>query len=112
MRIENKYLRNRHFRNKHWKRIYRLYNPYARTHGTWYWTSEEQINSNFEGITIRAKFIESGTHKHWHHAPKSFREILNNSRKAQERHVMAKIRNGDYDAELPKFKRDADWLYF
>lgn len=112
MRIKNNYLRNRHFRLKHWKRIRSLYNPYSYTAGCWCWTTEERINSNFEDIAKRARFLENGTHKHWRHAPKSFRKILNNSRKAQERQVMAKIRNGDYEAELPKFKPDADWLYF
>jgi len=112
MRIHNKYLRNRHFRIKHWKRIYKISHPYVNTQGVWYWTSEEQIKSNFDNIAKKANFIENGSHKHWNHAPKSFRKILNNSRKAKERQVMVKIRNGDYDSEFPKFKRDADWLYF
>ena len=112
MRTENKYTRNRHFRIKCWKRIRSLENPYEYTHGAWYWTTEEQITNNLESIAKRARCIDSGSHKHWNHASASFRRILNKQRSAQEWAAMAKIRNGDYDAEVPKFKRDADWLYF
>lgn len=112
MRIENKYNRNKHFRNKHWKRVRHLTNPYEHTHGAWYYSSEQQVQHNFEQISQRARFIESGTHKHWHHASSDFRRILNKQRKAQERSAMRKICNGDYDMDVPIFKRDADWLYF
>jgi len=112
MRTENKYIRNRAFRQKCWNRIRRLDNPYENTDGSWYWTTEERIAHNFETITKRARFIDSGSHKHWHHASATFRRHLNAERKAQERVAMQKIRNGDYDIEVPIFKRDADWLYF
>jgi len=112
MRIENKYNRNRAYRAKHWKRIRRQNNPYEHTHGAWYYTSEEQVKSNLEGITNQARAIENGSHKHWHHAPKHFRKSIWMERKAQERNVLAKIRQGDYDAEMPAFKKDADWLWF
>jgi hypothetical protein len=112
MRTENKYIRNRRFRCKAWKRIRCLYNPYEHTNGSWYWTTEEQVKNNFEGIAKRARFIDSGSHKHWNHASASFRRELNKQRKAKERHALARINNGDIEYEVPTFKRDADWLYF
>jgi hypothetical protein len=45
-------------------------------------------------------------------SPSGFRRLLNKKRKAEERTALAKIRNGDYGVEMPKFKRDADWLYW
>lgn len=112
MRIKNKYVRNRSFKNKAWNRIRRQENPYEHTHGAWWYTTEEQIAHNLEQITKRARAIDSGSHKHWNHASASFRRQINKERKAQERNVMAVVRNGNYDAEFPTFKRDADWLYF
>ena len=112
MRITNKYIRNRNFRAKHWKRARSLTNPYEHTHGAWYYTTEESIQSHFESIDKQARAIENGSHKHWHHASADFRRQLNKERKAKERNAMAKIRNGDYDADMPCFKRDADWLWF
>lgn len=112
MRIENKYIRNRRFRHKAWKRVRRLSNPYERTHGGWYWSSEEQIKNNFEWMGKHARAIDSGTHKHWLHASSDFRRELNKQRRAQERHALSRINMGDYEYEVPHFKRDADWLYF
>jgi hypothetical protein len=76
------------------------------------WTFEEQVKNHFEWIDQQARAIDNGTRKHWNHASAGFRRQINKERKAQERHAMAKIRNGDYEVEVPKFKRDADWLYF
>lgn len=76
------------------------------------WTFEEQVRDHFEWIDKRARAMENGTHKRWHHAPKHFRQTLWQERKAQERSVMAKINQGDYDLELPTYKKDADWLWF
>ena len=115
-RIENKYIRNRCFHVKHWKRIRSKEHPYKTMCpflSPWYsWTYESQIKYHFEDITTRSRAIENGTHRHWNHAPKHFRKILNNRRKARERNALAKLRQGDYEVEFPKFKRDADWLWF
>lgn len=121
MRINNKYLRNRAYRAKHWNRIrakeqpFKTYMPWS-TYNSEYIaygnSTEEQIENHFEWITEQARRIENGSHRHGNHAPKYFRKILNGSRKAWERRIMAKIRQGDYEAEMPTFKRDADWLYF
>ncbi len=112
MRISNKYIRNRVYRSKHWNRIRHLTNPFEYTHGNWYCTTAEQIKNHFEWIDQQARAIENGTHRQWVHAPKHFRKTIWQERKSQERVVMARIRQGDYDAEMPKFKRDADWLWF
>jgi hypothetical protein len=117
MRIQNKYLRNRAFRIKSWKRIrakshpHETYMPYMFL-GKWQWTAEEQVKSNFERITEQARAIDKGNHRSFWHAPKHYRKILNAERKAREKYAMDRIRQGDYDAEFPKWKRDADWLWF
>lgn len=117
MRIKNKYLRNRAFRIKYWKRIRNKSHPFE-THcpsSFWHyckWGAEEQIKKNFEWITIEARKLESGDTANCYHAPKWFRKQINNQRKAKIRNVMFKVRNGDYELEIPKFKNDADWLYF
>lgn len=119
MRIKNKYLRNRHFRKKYWKTARNLAHPYE-TYMPWVYGGEihspheEQVKRNFEDITKQARALESGAHKQWlwMHSSADFRRILNQQRKAQERNAMAKIRNGDYEADMPIFKRDADWNYF
>jgi hypothetical protein len=112
MRIPNKYNRNRHFRIKHWKRIRRLENPYEYTHGAWFWTTEEQIIRNFESIAKRARALEAGDTRYSWEAPSAFRRSINKDNKAQVRHAMARINMGDYDYEVPHFKRDAAWLYW
>jgi len=123
MRTENKYIRNRRFRVKHWNRIRNQNHPYEtlcpyridvapRDYWVRLWDTLEQIKSHFESIERQARAIENGTHKHWNHAPKHFRKTLWKQRKAQERRVLAKIRQGDYDAVMPTFKKDADWLWF
>lgn len=117
MRINNKYIRNRHFRNKHWKRIRNQSHPFE-TYMPWFfyyvganYTTEQQIKDHFDWITKQARQIESGN-RHGLHAPKDFRKGLNARRKAKERQILNRIRLGDYDAEMPTFKRDADWLWF
>jgi hypothetical protein len=123
MRIDNKYIRNRRFRAKAWSRIRNQSHPFetmmpysihSASSDYWIrrWTFDEQVKSHFEWIEQQARAIDKGTHKTWKHASSGFRRQLNKERKAQERHAMAKIRNGDYEVEVPKFKRDADWLYF
>ena len=119
MKIQHKYIRNRHFRIKHWKRIRALEHPYETYMPYWYgtfiprWTYEEQVNSNFESIAKRARAIESGKTAYcWESCPSSFRRNLNKENKAAVRHAMARINMGDYDYEVPLFKKDAAWLYW
>jgi hypothetical protein len=117
MRIEHKYIRNRRFRCKAWNRIRRQSCPFE-TITPWCWlgvityTYEEQVKNHFEWIEKQARAIDRGTRKHWNHASASFRRELNKQRKAKERSALARINNGNYELELPTFKRDADWLYF
>lgn len=109
MRINNKYLRNCAFRQKAWNSIRSKEHPFEYCHWGIY---EEQVNSNFNWITEQARAIDKGTHRGMFHAPKSYRQFIKSERKGQEKQVMDCIRQGDYDAEFPKWKRDADWLYF
>lgn len=123
MRIKNKYIRNRIFRAKHWKKIrnrnhpYETFCPYridrASCH---YWEgqydTEDQVKRHFEWIAIQSRGVESGHHYGLFHAPKHFRKTLWKQRKAQEKVLLARIRQGNYDAEIPNFKKDADWLWF
>ena len=117
MRTINKYLRNRDFRQKAWNRIRSKEHPFE-TITPYYidniagWTVEEQIKSHFDWITEQSRAIDNGAHCHMFHAPKFFRKMLWKKRKSLERNVMAKIRNGHYDLEMPTFKRDADWVWF
>lgn len=117
MRTENKYNRNRAFRIKCWKRMRNITHPYE-TYCPWsiygYYMSsyEEQVQSNFEWIGIRAKALENGVEGGFFHATSSYRRSINKVRKAKERSAMQKIRNGNYDIEIPTFKRDADWNFF
>jgi len=91
--------------------------PY-RTYMPWYYygklfsSTEEQIKDHFDWITLRARALENGHHYGFFHADAEFRRLINSGRKAKERSAMQKIRLGNYDVELPKFKRDADWDYF
>lgn len=123
MRIKNKYIRNRLSRVKHWKSVRNRNHPFVTLcpyridvapSAYWVrnWDTEEQIKSHFEWIDEQARAIESGHHRSFFHAPKHYRQRLWKLRKAQEKVVMAKIRQGDYDAEMPTFKQDADWLWF
>lgn len=116
MKIQNKYLRNRAFRRKVWNRIrakshpFETYMPFVSSYYSN--TCEDQIKRNFKWITEKARAIDKGTHREMFHAPKHYRKILNAKRKAREKYAMDRIRQGDYDAEFPTWKRDADWLWF
>jgi len=116
MKIKNKYLRNRAFRSKHWNRIrskshpFETYSPFL--NGWNCFSYEQQVKSHFKWIDQQSRAIENGCHAGIFHSTSSFRRILNKQRKAKERMAMQKIRLGEYDVEVPKFKRDADWLYF
>lgn len=123
MRIMNKYLRNRAFRHKAWNRIrvkshpFETTMPYDGVHGPLYWAKlgwdyEGQVKRHFKWITEQARAMDKGAHSGLLHAPKDYRRILNSERKAREKHAMDRIRQGDYDAEFPQWKRDADWLWF
>lgn len=123
MRIKNKYIRNRSFRLKYWKHIRSKSQPYEtlcpyridiapRSYWVKLWDTEEQIKRHFEWITEQARRLENGSHRSTWHAPKSYRKVLNDKRKAAERNYISKIRQGNYDALEPKFKKDADWFYF
>lgn len=121
MRIENKYLRNRRFRSKAWKRIRNLSHPYE-TFCPYdgYYSSQHfyagdtasQVARNFEWIGRQARSIDKGEKRNWYNPPASFRRELNKKRRAAERHAMSRINMGDYEYEVPHFKRDAAWLYF
>ena len=119
MKIQNKYLRNRAFRQKAWNRIrakeqpYETFMPYDFYGNTLpEWSSEEQVKRHFKWIDEQARAIDKGTHRGMFHAPKHYRKILNADRKAQEKQAMDRVRRGDYDAEFPVWKRDADWQWF
>lgn len=119
MKIKHKYLRNRHFRIKNWKRIrntehpFQTFYPYMWGEYILRWDHESQVKDHFEWITNNARMLESGGRRgSMKNAPAYFRRTINRQRKAQERHVLGKIRNGDYDAEIPTFKNDAAWLYW
>jgi hypothetical protein len=119
MRIQHKYLRNKHYRSKHWKRVRSWSHPFETIcpysgYGYGDYTTKEQVKNHFEWITKQARAIENGeTHfTRLDSAPKWYRKQINRQRKAQERSAMAKIRNGDYDSEFPKFKPDAAWDYW
>ncbi len=123
MRIEHKYLRNLRFRQKAWKRIrnteqpYETFCPYRIDDAphSWlvrHWDTEEQIKSHFKWIGEKARALDKGCRKRLFHASTSFRRGLNQSKKAKERHALARVNNGDYEAIFPTHKRDADWYYF
>ena len=126
MRLKNKYLRNRAFRNKYWKRIrntehpFETFCPYDRYGNEGYWVksqyysndTQEQITRHFEWIDQRARALESGTHKRIFNASSWFRRQRNSELRAEERAALNKVRLGDYEAQFPVFKKDANWLYF
>jgi hypothetical protein len=118
MKIKNKYLRNKAFHNKHWNRIRAIEHPYKSSSPYSFWgyskkySYENQVKNHFEWITKQARAIESGRHKGRFHSTKEFRHSMDRKRKAQERNVLSKIYNGDYDIFFPKFKNDAESYYF
>lgn len=119
MRIPNKYIRNRRFHDKHWNLIRSQSHPFDKLfcssctwHNPWLLRDiEEQIRDRFKWIEQQARALETGQ-PCFMNSPSGFRRLLNKKRKAEERTALAKIRNGDYGVEMPKFKRDADWLYW
>ena len=128
MKIKNKYLRNRAFRNKHWKRIRNIEHPFEtfcpyNGYGSdgYYYNSyfysydvQSQVERHFEDIERKVRALESGTHKQWvvWNASADFRRLINRQRKARDRNVMNKIRNGNYEVEFDKYHEDAAWYYF
>lgn len=117
MKNKNRYYRNKNFRSKCWKTIrnrehpFKTFCPYLCGEYLSNWSYEKQVEENFKSIARQARALESGR-RGWFSAPSTFRRILNKKRKAKERTILQKINNGDYDIEIPKFKNDADWLYF
>ncbi len=117
MKIKHKYLRNRHFHIKNWKRIrnqehpFQTCMPYGLGQYLEDWDVDSQIKRNFESIDRNVRALESG-YRGWFNAPSNYRRMLNKCRKSAEREAMAKIRQGDYEVEVPIFKKDANWLYF
>lgn len=118
MRIKHKYLRNRHVYRTTWKRVYRKEHvletfcpkdwQYLR-----FGSAEEQIKENLKWIDEQTRYIVNGSHRcPLDSVPSTHRRMLNRERKAQERAIMAKIRQGDYELEFPKFKQDAAWDYW
>lgn len=118
MKIKHKYLRNRAIRTKYWKIVRNKSHPYETYmpdfNGFYMFRSstEEQVKRNFEALEVECRCMDSGHHRHTFHAPKFFRKLIWKQRKSRERMAMSHIRQGDYDYEVPKFKKDADWLYF
>ena len=116
MKIKHKYLRNKAFRNKHWNSIrsiehpYRTYFPYF--YGRMMSSYEEQVKWHFEEIQEKAKSLESGCHSGRYNSTSSFRRVLNQEHKARERAALNKVRQGNYDASFPIFKKNANWYYF
>jgi hypothetical protein len=118
MRIKNKYLRNRIIHNKFWNRIRQRHQPY-KTIMPWFWdgseryNADEQIKNHFDNIKREVRGLENG--HNWvffKNASSGYRRMINKERKAQERHALAKIRNGNYDIEFPRFRKDAAWLFW
>ena len=118
MRIKNHYIRNKHYCSKHWNRIRIKSHPFETMMPWFYYSSqtyyptEEQIANHFDWIDKQARALESGHHLGLFHAPKDYRKMINRGRSAKVKHIMDLYRLGDYDAEIPKFKNDADWDYF
>ena len=75
------------------------------------WTAEEQIRQHFDHISKEARRLDGGSHRPWDHAPSWFRRSINKIQKARERSAMSHIRQGEYDVEIPKFKRNVRWLW-
>jgi hypothetical protein len=117
MRIKNKYLRNRHVYKITWNRVRSKEHPYQ-TLCSYHWLyskreHEEQVRDNFKYIEEQTRRIINGFHCcSFNNAPSRYRRKINRARKSTERNIMAKIRQGDYELELPKFKNDAAYLYW
>ena len=120
MRIKHKYLRNRHVYRTTWKRVRSKEHPYrtfcpCKSH---YWICswryhEEQVRDHFKWIDEQTRYIVHGSHRcSFESSPSHWRRKINRRRKAKERNIMAKIRQGDYELDVPKFKRGAAWDYW
>ena len=119
MRIKNKYLRNRHVYAMAWNWVrskeqpYKTLCPFLFSQLDWQKDYEDQIKYHFEWIEEQARYIVNGSHRiSFDSASPIHRRLINAKRKAVERNIMAKIRQGDYDLELPKFKYDAAYDYW
>jgi hypothetical protein len=113
MKIKHKYLRNRNVKIKQWKRICRLFNlnkysDYKILKMGFF----EAVNERKKILEKYVRALESGTN-FFYNSPSHFKRILNKKRKAKERNIIKKIRNGNYEAEdeLSKFRKNANWLY-
>lgn len=84
---------------------------YSNSEWVEYSSHDEQVRKHFEFIDIEAWGLESGADT-FMNAPSHFRRLKNRQRKSRERSVMAKINQGDYEAEVPVFKRNANAEYF
>jgi hypothetical protein len=118
MKIKNKYIRNRHFRRKHWNTVrrkshpYETYFPYMMGREMTNYSYEKQVEQHFEWIEVEFRMLENGHRGGQFHSTSGYRRLLNAKRKFAERQSLKKINNGNYEAEVPVFKKDADWLFF
>ena len=118
MRIKHKYLRNKHICNKYWNRVRSREHPFETFMPSWYggkchWDADYQIKNQFENIVKEVRGMDKGHRRpYFRNSSSSFRRILNKHRKAKTRNAIARIRNGDFDHEMPTFKRDAAWMYW
>jgi hypothetical protein len=124
MRIKHKYLRNKHVRSKYWNRVrsrehpFETHCPYvihiaSRNYWVRGWDFDEQVKDHFRKITEQVRGMDKGHHGiYYRNASSSFRRMINKQNKANIRNAISRIRNGDYDYEVPNFKRDAAWLYW
>lgn len=116
MKIKNRYLRNRAFHDKIWKRVrniehpFETYMPYPNL--SWATEVEDQIRRNFEYIEERSRLMENGCHSGRLNASSEYRRILNHKRRAKIKNALDKINNGNYEIEVPFFKKDANWNWF
>lgn len=72
---------------------------------------DEQVRKHFEWIDAEVWGLESGANT-FMNAPAHFRRLKNRQRRAREQAMMAKINQGDYEAEVPVFKRNVNAEYF
>jgi len=118
MRIKHKYLRNKHVRSKYWNRVRSREHPFETYMPSWYWgklqwDSDLQVKDHFKSIVKEARGLDKG-HRWvcYRNASSSYRRMINKHRKAITRNAIARIRNGEFDHEMPIFKNDAAWMYW
>jgi hypothetical protein len=73
---------------------------------------EKQVEKNFNLIILAARGLESGNSVYCQTVPAWFRRMINKKNKAKERHVLVRINRGEYELEVPHFKRDAAYDYW